>query len=45
MFAKRTFVRITHINQRAVIIDAFTETRWVTVRGDITPYPFQGGRR
>jgi len=21
-------------------IDAFTETRWVTVRGDITPYPF-----
>ena len=19
---------------------AFTETRWVTVRGDITPYPF-----
>jgi benzaldehyde dehydrogenase (NAD) len=21
-------------------IDAFTETRWVTMRGDITPYPF-----
>ena len=21
-------------------LDAFTETRWVTVRGDITPYPF-----
>jgi benzaldehyde dehydrogenase (NAD) len=21
-------------------IDAFTETRWVTIRGDITPYPF-----
>jgi benzaldehyde dehydrogenase (NAD) len=24
----------------AANIDAFTETRWVTVRGDITPYPF-----
>jgi benzaldehyde dehydrogenase (NAD) len=21
-------------------LDAFTETRWVTVRGDIAPYPF-----
>jgi benzaldehyde dehydrogenase (NAD) len=21
-------------------LDAFTETRWVTIRGDITPYPF-----
>ena len=21
-------------------LDAFTDTRWVTVRGDITPYPF-----
>lgn len=21
-------------------IEAFTETRWVRVRGDITPYPF-----
>jgi len=20
--------------------DAFTETRWVTIRGDIAPYPF-----
>jgi benzaldehyde dehydrogenase (NAD) len=24
----------------AANIDAFTETRWVTIRGDITPYPF-----
>jgi benzaldehyde dehydrogenase (NAD) len=24
----------------AANIDAFTETRWVTVRGDIAPYPF-----
>jgi benzaldehyde dehydrogenase (NAD) len=21
-------------------LDAFTETRWITVRGDIAPYPF-----
>jgi hypothetical protein len=21
-------------------LDAFTETRWVTMRGDIAPYPF-----
>ena len=21
-------------------LDAFTETQWVTVRGDIAPYPF-----
>jgi benzaldehyde dehydrogenase (NAD) len=21
-------------------LEAFTETRWVTMRGDITPYPF-----
>jgi benzaldehyde dehydrogenase (NAD) len=21
-------------------LDAFTETRWVTIRGDIAPYPF-----
>jgi hypothetical protein len=21
-------------------LDAFTDTRWVTVRGDIAPYPF-----
>ena len=21
-------------------LDASTETRWVTIRGDITPYPF-----
>ena len=21
-------------------LEAFTETRWVTVRGDIAPYPF-----
>lgn len=25
-------------------LDAFTGTRWVTIRGDIAPYPFQGGR-
>jgi benzaldehyde dehydrogenase (NAD) len=24
----------------AANVDAFTETRWVTVRGDIAPYPF-----
>lgn len=24
----------------AANLDAFTETRWVTVRGDIAPYPF-----
>lgn len=21
-------------------LDAFTETRWITIRGDIAPYPF-----
>ena len=21
-------------------LDAFTDTRWVTIRGDIAPYPF-----
>ena len=25
---------------RAANLDAFTDTRWVTVRGDIAPYPF-----
>jgi hypothetical protein len=25
---------------RAANLEAFTDTRWVTVRGDITPYPF-----
>jgi benzaldehyde dehydrogenase (NAD) len=24
----------------AANLEAFTETRWVTVRGDIAPYPF-----
>jgi hypothetical protein len=24
----------------AANLDAFTETRWVTIRGDIAPYPF-----
>jgi len=24
----------------AANLDAFTDTRWVTVRGDIAPYPF-----
>ena len=24
----------------AANVDAFTDTRWVTVRGDIAPYPF-----
>jgi hypothetical protein len=24
----------------AANLDAFTDIRWVTVRGDITPYPF-----
>ena len=24
----------------AASLDAFTDTRWVTVRGDIAPYPF-----
>jgi benzaldehyde dehydrogenase (NAD) len=23
-------------------LEAFAETRWVTMQGDITPYPFQG---
>jgi Aldehyde dehydrogenase family len=23
-------------------LEAFTETRWVTVQGDIIPYPFEG---
>jgi benzaldehyde dehydrogenase (NAD) len=21
-------------------LDAFTDTRWITIRGDIAPYPF-----
>ena len=29
-----------HSPTRGALVDAFTETRWVTMRADIAPYPF-----
>jgi len=28
------------VGRGAANLDGFTDTRWVTVRGDIAPYPF-----
>ena len=35
-----THMATMEIYEAATVPSAFTDTRWVTVRGDIAPYPF-----